>query len=48
MTQDDINAGIMRLEVQVALVRPAEFIEVSFEQMVQADGIAANVDPQSN
>lgn len=48
MTQQNINDGIMRLEVKVALVRPAEFIEVSFEQMAQADGTATSVDPQLN
>lgn len=32
MTEDDINNGIIRVEVRVALIRPAEFIEIIFEQ----------------
>jgi phage tail sheath protein FI len=32
MTADDILNGILRLVVRVAPVRPAEFIEITFEQ----------------
>ena len=32
MTEEDINEGIIRVEVRVALIRPAEFIEIIFEQ----------------
>ena len=34
MTADDILNGLMRLTVRVAPVRPAEFIEITFEQML--------------
>jgi len=36
MTQADLDAGRMRLLVMVALVRPAEFIVLSFQQQMQA------------
>lgn len=32
MTEDDIKAGIMRVQVKVAPSRPAEFIVITFEQ----------------
>jgi len=32
MTEEDINEGIIRVRVELALVRPAEFIEIIFEQ----------------
>ncbi len=32
MTQDDINEGIMRIQVKAAASRPAEFIVITFEQ----------------
>ncbi|ACE06419.1 hypothetical protein Aasi_1074 [Candidatus Amoebophilus asiaticus 5a2] len=32
MTQEDINEGIMRIKVQAAASRPAEFIVITFEQ----------------
>ena len=32
MSQNDINDGIMRIRVQAAPSRPAEFIVISFEQ----------------
>lgn len=32
MTQEDINEGIMRIQVKVAASRPAEFIVITFEQ----------------
>ncbi|MDR0687882.1 MAG: phage tail sheath family protein [Prevotellaceae bacterium] len=35
MTPDDILEGIMRITVLVALVRPAEFIEITFQQQMQ-------------
>ncbi|MCK9182472.1 MAG: phage tail sheath subtilisin-like domain-containing protein [Fibrobacteraceae bacterium] len=35
MTADDILEGIMRITVKVALVRPAEFIEITFQQQQQ-------------
>jgi uncharacterized protein len=35
MTQQDIDEGIMRVTVLVALVRPAEFIEITFQQTMQ-------------
>ncbi|MDD5059039.1 MAG: phage tail sheath C-terminal domain-containing protein [Sideroxydans sp.] len=35
MTADDILEGIMRVTVLVALIRPAEFIEITFEQQMQ-------------
>ncbi|PWR01047.1 hypothetical protein DKT77_19135 [Meridianimarinicoccus roseus] len=34
MTADDILNGILRVVVRVAPVRPAEFIEITFEQML--------------
>ncbi|HLP34986.1 MAG TPA: phage tail sheath C-terminal domain-containing protein [Amoebophilaceae bacterium] len=38
MTQDDINEGIMRISVKAAAPRPAEFIVLTFEQKMGADG----------
>jgi phage tail sheath protein FI len=35
MTPDDILEGIMRVTVLVALSRPAEFIEITFQQQMQ-------------
>lgn len=35
MTAEDILEGILRVTVQVALIRPAEFIEITFEQQMQ-------------
>ncbi len=35
MTPEDILEGIMRVTVLVALVRPAEFIEITFQQQMQ-------------
>jgi phage tail sheath protein FI len=35
MTPEDILEGIMRITVLVALIRPAEFIEITFQQMMQ-------------
>ncbi len=35
MTQDDISNGIMRITVLVAPSRPAEYIEITFEQQMQ-------------
>ena len=35
MTANDILEGIMRIEVKVAVSRPAEFIVISFEQQMQ-------------
>jgi phage tail sheath protein FI len=35
MTPEDVRAGILRIAVYVALVRPAEFIELTFEQQMQ-------------
>jgi phage tail sheath protein FI len=35
MTPDDILEGILRVTVLVALVRPAEFIEITFQQKMQ-------------
>nr|DAT19726.1 MAG TPA: tail sheath protein [Caudoviricetes sp.] len=35
MTQDDVLNGIMRITVLVAITRPAEFIEITFQQQVQ-------------
>jgi uncharacterized protein len=35
MTQQDLDEGIMRVTVLVALVRPAEFIEITFQQTMQ-------------
>jgi phage tail sheath protein FI len=32
MTEDDVNEGIMRVQVKVAAPRPAEFIVITFEQ----------------
>jgi phage tail sheath protein FI len=35
MTADDILDGYMRVTVKVAIVRPAEFIELTFQQQMQ-------------
>ncbi|MEG1564517.1 MAG: phage tail sheath subtilisin-like domain-containing protein [Bacteroides sp.] len=35
MTADDILDGIMRITVLVAITRPAEFIEITFQQQMQ-------------
>lgn len=35
MTPDDILEGILRVTVLVAIVRPAEFIEITFQQQMQ-------------
>jgi hypothetical protein len=35
MTPNDILEGIMRISVKVAITRPAEFIEITFEQKMQ-------------
>lgn len=35
MTANDILEGIMRITVLVAVTRPAEFIEITFQQQMQ-------------
>lgn len=35
MTDDDILEGILRVTVLVAISRPAEFIEITFQQQMQ-------------
>ena len=35
MTPEDILEGIMRITVLVAITRPAEFIEITFQQQMQ-------------
>jgi uncharacterized protein len=35
MTQQDVDDGIMRVTILVALVRPAEFVEITLQQMMQ-------------
>jgi phage tail sheath protein FI len=35
MTAEDILEGIVRVTVLVAIVRPAEFIEITFQQQMQ-------------
>jgi phage tail sheath protein FI len=35
MTPDDILEGILRVTVLVAMVRPAEFVEITFQQQMQ-------------
>ncbi|MEM0997915.1 MAG: phage tail sheath C-terminal domain-containing protein [Bacteroidota bacterium] len=35
MTPNDILEGVMRISVKVAITRPAEFIEITFEQKMQ-------------
>jgi hypothetical protein len=35
MTPNDILEGIMRVSIKVAITRPAEFIEITFEQKMQ-------------
>lgn len=38
MTAEDVLEGIMRISVRVAISRPAEFIEITFEQKMQEGG----------
>ncbi len=45
MTEEDVNNGEIKVEVQLALIRPAEFIELSFEQKSME---VALVDPTLN
>lgn len=35
MTPNDVLEGIMRVSVRIAVVRPAEFIEITFQQQMQ-------------
>ncbi len=35
MTPEDILEGILRISVFVAITRPAEFIEITFQQQMQ-------------
>jgi phage tail sheath protein FI len=35
MTPNDILDGVMRIEVKLAIVRPAEFIVLTFQQKQQ-------------
>jgi phage tail sheath protein FI len=35
MTPEDILEGVLRVTVLVALIRPAEFIEITFQQQMQ-------------
>lgn len=35
MTPEDVLEGIMRITVLVAITRPAEFIEITFQQQMQ-------------
>jgi len=35
MTNEDIQLGIMRVSVKVAVSHPAEFIEITFKQEMQ-------------
>jgi len=35
MTPEDIREGILRMTILVALTRPAEFIEITFQQQMQ-------------
>ena len=35
MTPEDIQAGIIRISVQVAISRPADFFEISFPLQMQ-------------
>jgi hypothetical protein len=35
MTPNDILEGIMRVSIKVAITRPAEFIEITFQQKMQ-------------
>ena len=35
MTAEDILEGYLRITVKVALIRPAEFIELTFQQLQQ-------------
>jgi uncharacterized protein len=36
MTANDVASGLVRVEVLLALIRPAEFIVIRLEQQVQA------------
>jgi phage tail sheath protein FI len=38
MTSEDLLNGIMRVSVNVAIVHPAEFIVISFEQEMVKSG----------
>ncbi len=38
MSSEDVMEGIMRISVRVAISRPAEFIEITFEQKMQEGG----------
>jgi phage tail sheath protein FI len=38
MSQNDVNEGIMRIQVKAAPSRPAEFIVISFEQKMGTEG----------
>jgi uncharacterized protein len=38
MSAEDVMEGIMRISVRVAISRPAEFIEITFEQKMQEGG----------
>ena len=38
MSAEDVMDGIMRISVKVAISRPAEFIEITFEQKMQEGG----------
>jgi len=38
MTPQDILEGLLRVLVRVAVSRPAEFIEITFEQKLQETG----------
>jgi len=46
MDEADINEGIIRVEVKVALIKPAEFIEITFEQKTMEGG-TANVEAEN-
>jgi hypothetical protein len=35
MTPQDILEGLMRVSIKVAITRPAEFIELTFQQKMQ-------------
>ena len=38
MTADDLLNGFMRVTVQVAVVRPAEFLVITFQQVQAKSG----------
>jgi uncharacterized protein len=38
MTPNDVLEGILRVTVLVAMVRPAEFIEITFQQQMPKSG----------